>query len=396
MLLTLLPKTWNLCSLTVWRVEPVRRNWAKNVVAFGASTTVVALLLICILPEIVWSPKEKAESAKPKIQAKMDITNASIKHAPDRATTLLLPRPPSQEKPNRPPPKTNQSANTTQPENTATDSLPQKQSEVAEISPSDEIPETSLEQVQDPRSDVVPSQKLLVEPPSPPKPSTTIDVLAERVQIDAASAIGSKTGHRLSSRLNHAVRVKKHFAASDFSGEAEGRALLRILEYGSGPEVEIAWPVSMVQRQSLYRLLEACYGMEIALMDSSGRLYRRIGEVGQPWQPNLDRYSGIVRQPSGSLTDDEQINIDRIYKYHGVLHSAENVRLFPRRLDALLLGGLKTLIGDNYAVASIIRARYRRDGHIVLVEGISIDGRSIFGHIDLSKANRHCQSSAWS
>jgi len=368
----------------------------KRAIALGASTTVVALLLIRILPEIAWSPKEKTELENPKIQAKTEIANASIEHAPDRAVTLLLPRPPSLTQPDRLPLKTEQLAGTTQPENTISERQSQKQGGFTEILPSAETSEPFLVQASEPLLVPVPSQKPFVEASSALNPSATNDMQEEQTQIDAVSVKSTETDLGSSLLLERAVRVKKHFASPDFSTEAEGRALLRILEHGSGPEVEIAWPVSMIQRQFLYRLLEACYGMEIALMDSKGRLYRSVGVVGQPWQPNLDRYSGIVRQPSGSLTPDEQITIDHINKYHSGLRSAENVRLFPRRLDALLLGGLKMLIGDNYASVAVIRAHYRRAGDIVLVEGISVDDRPVFGQINLSNANRHCQSSAWS
>jgi hypothetical protein len=172
--------------------------------------------------------------------------------------------------------------------------------------------------------------------------------------------------------------------------------LLRILEHGSGPEIEIAWPVSAIQRRALYRLFEACYGMEVALIDSGGRLFGHAGQSGQPWQPNLDRFSGFVRQPAGRLTPDEKDSVARIRAFHGGLRAANNVRLFPRRLDALLLGGLKALAGERYAGASAIRAHYRRDGNTVLVEGIRLDGRPILGRIDLSKGSRRCRSGDWS
>jgi hypothetical protein len=93
---------------------------------------------------------------------------------------------------------------------------------------------------------------------------------------------------------------------------------------------------------------------------------------------------------------DERDSISRIRSYHGGLRAGDNVRLFPRHLDALLLGGLKALIGDGYASANAIRARYRRDGEGVLVEAIRLDGRPILGRIDLSAAARRCRSGAWS
>ncbi len=199
-----------------------------------------------------------------------------------------------------------------------------------------------------------------------------------------------------SPRPGRAARTEVYFATLGGTVEAEGRVLLRILEHGSGPEIEIAWPVSATQRRALYRLFEACYGMEIAMIDSRGRLYGRSGEAGRPWQPNLDRYSGFVRQPSGRLTADEIDSIARIRTFHGGLRAANNVRLFPRRLDAVLLGGLKALIGDGYGDASAIRAYYRREGNTVLVESIRLDGRPILGRIDLSAAAHRCRSSEWS
>ncbi|MBT5777986.1 MAG: hypothetical protein HOI02_01095, partial [Rhodospirillaceae bacterium] len=197
-------------------------------------------------------------------------------------------------------------------------------------------------------------------------------------------------------RHDKVARSEVDFVAPDPVVEAEGRVLLRILEHGSGPEIEIAWPVSAIKRRALYRLFEACYGMEIALLDSAGRLYSRAGQAGRPWQPNLDRYSGFVRQPSGRLTSDEKDNVSRIRALHGGLRAASNVRLFPRRLDAFLLGGLKALIGEGYSRASAIRAHYRRDGDSVLVEGIRLDGRPISGRVDLSKAGQRCRGGAWS
>ena len=393
---TLWLKIWNLFLLTLWLVDPVQRKWIKRAIALGASTTVVALLLIRTLPDIAWGQKEKTELEKPTVQVKTDIADKSIGGVSDHSAALLLPRPPSTEQLNRYPSKTKQFGDLAQSISTNTERLPPKQKESTETFPSAKNPERFLgREIKQPLI-VAPSQKPLVETSAPPKPSNTTDILEVRSQIDGTSVKSTETGHGPSSSLPPASHVKERFTSSDFAKEAEGRTLLRILEHGSGPEVEIAWPVSMIQRRSLYRLLETCYGMEIALMDSNGGLYRSVGKAGQPWQPNLDRYSGIVRQPSGSLTPDEQIIIDRIYQYHGGLHLAENVRLFPRRLDALLLGGLKMIIGDKYAGISVIRAHYRREGDSVLVENISIDGRSVFGQISLLNANRHCPSGAWS
>ncbi len=217
-----------------------------------------------------------------------------------------------------------------------------------------------------------------------------------RLQAKRERRANSDSSPAPSKPLEEDVRPAVDVVAPGTTVEAEGRVLLRILEHGSGPEIEIAWPVSGIQRRALYRLFEACYGMEIAMLDSSGRLFGRTGKSGQAWRPNMDRYSGFVRQPAGRLTRDEKNSLAHIRALHGGLRGASNVRLFPRRLDAMLLGGLKTLVGEGYEGAAAIRAHYRRDGNIVLVESIRLDGRPILGRIDLSSAARRCRSDSWS
>ena len=64
------------------------------------------------------------------------------------------------------------------------------------------------------------------------------------------------------------------------------------------------------------------------------------------------------------------------------------VRLFPRRVDALLLGGLRNLVGGDYAKYRAIRARYRLDGARVSVRDVIADGRSLIGRVDLTAAAR--------
>ena len=69
--------------------------------------------------------------------------------------------------------------------------------------------------------------------------------------------------------------------------------------------------------------------------------------------------------------------------------SASAIRIFPRRVDALLLGGLRAVIGEGYQNTSTIHATYRISGSSVTVAGIVADGRSFPGEIDLSPA-RSC------
>ena len=75
---------------------------------------------------------------------------------------------------------------------------------------------------------------------------------------------------------------------------------------------------------------------------------------------------------------------------HGMA-SAPPVRLFPRKVDAVLLGGLNAAIGESYVGAKSIRASYRRDGRGLYVSNLRGDGRKIRGRSLLS--NRRCSNS---
>ena len=175
----------------------------------------------------------------------------------------------------------------------------------------------------------------------------------------------------------------------------EGRTLLRLLEHGSGPEIELAWPDSAARRARLYRRLRDCYGVRVALMDGRDRLFAARGTPGAAWDLNLDRYSGFIRRPAGRPAQGEAEAAARIRAYHGGLAGARPVRVFPRRVDALLLGGLNRIVGPGYADRRTIRAHYRLDGARLLVERVEADGHALPGRIDLSAAARRaCRRAA--
>jgi hypothetical protein len=168
----------------------------------------------------------------------------------------------------------------------------------------------------------------------------------------------------------------------------EGRTLLRLLEHGSGPGIEISWPRNAGGRRDLYRLLNGCYGMRTVLMDTDGGLYATEGERGRPWDINLDRFSGFVRQPNGFIDGDERRQGDTIRRYHGLARRANLVRLFPRRVDAVLLGGLRSVLGERYTAAKSIRAEYRQVGSGLFIENIVADGERAPGRIAFSPVSR--------
>lgn len=172
-----------------------------------------------------------------------------------------------------------------------------------------------------------------------------------------------------------------------------GRALLRVLEHGKGPQIEIAWPANARKRETLHDRLRACLGMENALMDAHGNLFRSNEARGQRWEINLDRFSGFLRQVSGRLPRKEQQISHAIEKRHGHLNDPVMVRIFPRRVDASLLGGLQAIVGPGYMQARSIHARYDMQGSHILVRDIQLDGRKLKGVIELSQY-RQCEGRA--
>jgi hypothetical protein len=187
-----------------------------------------------------------------------------------------------------------------------------------------------------------------------------------------------------------APQVAKKIPATDTNAEtARGRVLLRLLEHGQGPAIELAWPNSASQRARLYRRFRDCFGMRVALSPSVGQLYVAEDTPGQNWRPNHDRYSAFARQPSGRLTDAERRDLDAIVHRHGLSGDSPAVRVFPRRVDAHLLGGLDRILGAFYGQARAIRARYELRGGAVQVRDIDVDGRAVPGTIGL---NAPCRS----
>jgi hypothetical protein len=170
----------------------------------------------------------------------------------------------------------------------------------------------------------------------------------------------------------------------------EGRAFLKILEQGAGPGIEIRWPSDSAQRDRLYGVLVQCLGMRTGLLDGDGRLYLGEGQKGQPSTLDGERYSGFVRRPEGAIARDEEREIGRVRSYHQVRASASAARIFPRRVDAYLIGGLRQLVGESYLKTKSIRAAYRLRNGQPVVDSIVADGRRIDGVIELTAVANSC------
>ena len=168
-----------------------------------------------------------------------------------------------------------------------------------------------------------------------------------------------------------------------------GRVFLRILEHGKGPDIEIAWPNSTRTSNRLFRRLTACYGMKTAVMDAAGQLYTS-DSGSRPWRINLDRYSGFVRQVSGRLSSKEASEMRSLRRVRST--NLTSVRIFPRGVDARLLGGLGQLLGKTYRTMGRIRASYQMTARGVSINNIYADGKRIPGEIVLNPVTRRCSA----
>lgn len=173
-----------------------------------------------------------------------------------------------------------------------------------------------------------------------------------------------------------------------------GRALLRLLEHGKGPTIEIAWPKAPAEREQLYLRFTQCYGVRAAILDSTDRLFDRKSNAGISWNIERDRFSGFLRSPAGEPIRQESRQFAQIADHHDLV-SWRPVRVFPRNVDAILLGGLEAIIGKRYQSSSKIRGAYEMVGAKVILTSITVDGRALAGSVDLSgAAARACRVAA--
>ncbi len=161
-----------------------------------------------------------------------------------------------------------------------------------------------------------------------------------------------------------------------------GGALLRLLEHGQGPTIEIAWPKRADARRALYRQLTQCYGVKAAVMVGGVKLFAAAGRAGEAWSIDMDRFSGFIRSPQGEVIAEEARVFARIADRHGLV-DWRPVRVFPRHVDAALLGGLGAVLGPQYKSAKQIRAAYRWDRSRLILGDFTVDGRPLTGAVAL-------------
>ena len=160
-----------------------------------------------------------------------------------------------------------------------------------------------------------------------------------------------------------------------------GRVLLRLLEHGKGPIIDIAWPENYIERQRLFKAFRTCYGMKLAVITNDRKLFTQFTPPTIAWRPNSDAYSGFLRSPIGQKINNETRLITEITRRHGI-QNGRSVRIFPRNTDAIILAGFQRIVGKGYTKYSRIQAHYRltpKGG--VYLEQIKVDERPVPGTI---------------
>lgn len=153
------------------------------------------------------------------------------------------------------------------------------------------------------------------------------------------------------------------------------QTVLRALERGEGPAIQIHWPTSARDRDTLFNHLHRCLGMRLGRFDG-----QRLSAV----EPGVTQtMSGFLRVSDGAQSTSEQQLLRRI---GGV---GTPVRLFPRRVDLEVLAGLSLVAGDGFVSAGTIEGRYVMNGSGWQLAHIRVDGRRVAGAIALPSST-HC------
>ena len=205
----------------------------------------------------------------------------------------------------------------------------------------------------------------------PPQSTTVLSIIKE------------KTRPTTEKHLQKSSNISTTVTDTSSQSLRKGRALLRILEHGSGPEINFAWPENHAARNNLFDIFRRCYGMHVALLGSNNFLYRLTDPAGKPWKPNMDKISGFSRIVGGKIAESEEKLIYRLKRRHSSIRGGTPVRLFPRKFDGAVLGGLSKFIGMVDAPLRSISARYKMNGSRVLMTDIRINRSPVSGVIDL-------------
>ena len=83
---------------------------------------------------------------------------------------------------------------------------------------------------------------------------------------------------------------------------SKGRVLLKKLEHGKGPQIEVSWPSKVSQKQKLYSVFTKWFGMKTAGLNSSNQLFQKNDTPNKPLKLNMDTSSGFIREVNGRIS----------------------------------------------------------------------------------------------
>lgn len=330
-------------------------------IALSAIITGVIVLLCIALFQTV-----QAEKTEPKKSLKSPAPVEWVQPRSQQMAAIQLPPPPEIHRPSSIPATKPPAAN------------PQKM--VAALKP-------ATISTQKPRP--IPVKPLKVEDSVRPAPKPVKPIAAAPPKVPMREPIKPgfvKTNPPQRAQTTPPPKPKKQVVASA-QHKSTGRVLLRMLEHGKGPSIEIAWPQSADNRQRLYSVLTRCYGMQAAVLHHSKALFSADDPPGVSWKLNIDRFSGFLRSPQGADITAERDLFRNIARRHN-LNDWTPVRVFPRTVDAVLLGGLEQLVGNQYGSAERIQAYYSLTPSGLTLQNIRVDGRSINGAVELPFSSR--------
>ncbi len=164
--------------------------------------------------------------------------------------------------------------------------------------------------------------------------------------------------------------------------------VLRRIEAGEGPGLEIAWPSDPASRLHLTRVLSRCHGMATILMGEEGGW--NLEDAGSPWRFVPTVHSGFVRTVAETtLLPRDRASIARARR-DAQFRTAPVRRVFPRHQDIALLSGLSRVIGEALSDQMSLRAAYEVGPLGVRIGNVTANGRSHQGGFTLP-AERGCE-----